>query len=384
MKLDSDGFVRPAHSDGASPERGTTEWRAFHRACPGLNVARPSEHHIERDSIFGPYVSVWRGWATDPALRSRGSSGGTISAISEWLLVNGRVSKVASVAPAPRRPGTTVPLTLTTRADIDRAAGSRYAPVAALGNDDVTDAGAIIGKPCEIAAYRAAHPILHPLDEAPVLFSFFCAGVPSQFATDHLVRKLGLDPDHLVSLRYRGNGWPGSFEAVDRSGRRVEMDYNESWGHELGPTMQWRCKICPDGVGESADIVAGDFWKADDRGYPVFASAEGDSVLIARTRRGHELLMEAVDAGAIAVEPVVLTMLHSVQPLQVERRQQLAGRLLGVRFAGRTIPSYRGFGLVSIAARRPYRRLIRPMLGSFIRMTRARRRSRAGAGRGQL
>lgn len=48
------------------------------------------------------------------------------------------------------------------------------------------------------------------------------------------------------------------------------MSYNESWGNILGKYLQKRCKICPDGIGEFADIVCADAWHGDKSGYPNF------------------------------------------------------------------------------------------------------------------
>src|SRR5690606_38740893 len=104
------------------------------------------------------------------------------------------------------------------------------------------------------------------------------------------------------TLRYRGDGWPGDFVAEDREGHRGSVSYDDSWGKTLGPTVQWRCKLCADGVGESADIVAADLWESDSRGYPVFEDRPGISALIARTARGRAEILRAIEAGVIQVE----------------------------------------------------------------------------------
>ena len=131
--------------------------------------------------------------------------------------------------------------------------------------------------------------------------------------------------------------------------------------------MHPRCKLCPDGVGESADVTAADLWDADERGYPSFADQAGVSALIARTPRGYQLVLDAVAAGVLVVHPLRIERLASVQPLQVERRRTLAGRLLGARLAGRRVPHYRGFGLVALALPR-WRLALRAARGTWRRM----------------
>jgi coenzyme F420 hydrogenase subunit beta len=235
--------------------------------------------------------------------------------------------------------------------------------------------GLTVGKPCEVSAVRAVADLRG--ERPPLLLSFFCAGTPAQRATDGLVRSLGGDPDDVVDLRYRGDGWPGSFVARSSDGRSVRTGYDESWGKHLGPTTQWRCKLCPDGTGESADVVAGDFWLADDRGYPLFAEQDGRSALIARTAAGRELVEAAVAAGALVVEAVDLDAVAAVQPLQVNRRRTLWGRLMGARLASRAVPRYRGFGLLRAGLAEP-RQTVRAGRGTWRRSRSARRSGTVG------
>jgi len=167
------------------------------------------------------------------------------------------------------------------------------------------------------------------------------------------VRALDVDPQKLSSLRYRGNGWPGRFEARDTEGAVGSMTYEESWGKILGRDIQWRCKLCPDGCGESGDIAVGDYWDTDDRGFPLFEDGQGRSVIIARTARGQALIKEAARRGVIHVEAADLSNLRDVQPLQVERRESLAGRLIGAWIAGRRVPRYSGYHLLRALVKRP-------------------------------
>ena len=64
-----------------------------------------------------------------------------------------------------------------------------------------------------------------------------------------------------------------------------------------------------------------------------------------------------------------------VQPLQTSRRRTLAGRLLGARSAGRTVPRFVGFGLAGFAAR-DWRETLRTARASFRRVRTARRATR--------
>jgi coenzyme F420 hydrogenase subunit beta len=352
MRLNDDGYLRPVWVDGEPDDDPDGEsLRRFKAGCPGVAVHAPQVPGARSHPIMGPYISVWTGWAKDPDARHAGSSAGVLTSLAAWLIESGRAPSVIGAGPSPDRPRRTVPVTITSKQDALAAAGSRYAPVAvaSLFDDAAARSGAaLVGKPCEAYAVRRSvgSGPLADAGPAPFIMSFFCAGVPSQRATDDLVTRLA-EGREVSSVRYRGNGWPGNFAVRTTDGQLAEVDYEESWGKALGPHVQNRCKICPDGVGEHADIAVGDFWLSDDKGYPVFSDAEPVSAVIARTRRGHETLMAAAEAGIVELRPADLDDVAKVQPLQVQRRRTLLPRLLGRLLAGRRIPAQRGYHLLA-------------------------------------
>ncbi|MFT4050783.1 MAG: Coenzyme F420 hydrogenase/dehydrogenase, beta subunit C-terminal domain [Microbacterium sp.] len=365
MNLDDRGYLRPSVGSGVATSREAAA--LFRRCCPGIRHDARRLTGARRHPMFGPYLDMWEAWAVDPEIRERGSSGGVLTALNAWLVESGIVAGVASASADPRGPARTVPVTITTKEEALAAAGSRYAPVGVAGLG--SSGGALAGKPCEVAAVRAhAQAVGEP---APILLSFFCAGTPSQHATAKLVRELGgPGSDEVTDLWYRGRGWPGRFTARFRGGE-VSADYEESWGKTLGPMTQWRCKICPDGVGESADITAADAWESTADGYPSFAEQDGRSALIARTERGLALVLAARDAGVIELRAMDPEKLERAQPLQISRRTFLLARLWGARLAGRGVPSYRGFGLLRLIVHYP-RDAVRTLRGSYRRVKRSR------------
>ncbi|GAA2177909.1 Coenzyme F420 hydrogenase/dehydrogenase, beta subunit C-terminal domain [Leucobacter tardus] len=371
MALDDAGYLRPTPTAPVDERDGAAE--RFARICPGKQIVAQRPAGSTRHPLLGSYFAVWEAWAVDPEIRHRASSGGALTALQGWLLETGRATQVSTAAADPARPVRTVPIRLMSKAEALAAAGSRYAPVG-VGQLATADAShAMTAKPCEASAVRAW---TNTEGEAPILLSFFCAGTPSQQATEQLVRDLGgPKPEAVTDLWYRGRGWPGRFTAVSADGE-VSTDYDSSWGRALGPTTQWRCKICPDGVGESADIAAADSWESDERGYPTFGEREGRSALIARTERGLEIVRAAHAAGVIEVRPLDPEQLAAAQPLQTARRQYLAARLWGARLGGRSVPRYRGFRLLKLSAEHP-RLAVRALRGTLLRLRAARRKDDA-------
>lgn len=375
MGMDAQGYMRPRLASGASDVSPGAR-RTFRHICPGVSVTARRDAGSRVHPTMGPYVSVWKAWATDEEIRYNGSSGGVLTALSAWLIESGAAASVVGAAGSPNRPTQTVPVVLRNRSDLLTATGSRYAPVSnAALFDPLASRQVFVGKPCETFAARQLSRIRNSSNESsPVLLSFFCAGMPSQHATDELVAQLGVESQRVQSLRYRGRGWPGQFRVTDESQNVSTMSYEESWGGHLGRQIQDRCKICPDGTGGHADIAVGDFWEADDAGYPTFKDADGVCATIARTVRGHAILMAAREAGVIALAEASMDSIAEVQPLQVTRRITLLGRLTGRTIGGQVPPRFLGYSLLRLGLRRP-RLTLRSARHTF-RRARSRHRDR--------
>lgn len=365
LSLAADGQLRPQVSSaqtGQDPSQAAAEFRSV---CPGRIVVQPRGHGRQH-RIFGNFISAWEGYAADPDVRYAGSSAGVLTALTDWFIQNGLASAATAAAESTEKPTRTVPVRITTREEAIRASGSRYAPVSPLSSYRPDSGDVFIGKPCEASALNQLHDVRGTQSGSGPILSFFCAGSPSQNSTDSLARHLGLEPAEITDLQYRGRGWPGFFTARDRSGKSVAMPYEESWGRHLGRDLPWRCKLCVDGTGSAADISVGDFWNADAQGRAVFSEAAGNSVVIARTPRGHDWLMKARAQGVVVLREADLDAVARVQPHQTERKVTLLYRLAARMLAGRHVPRYKGYRLWQSATFNP-RRIAKAFLGTFER-----------------
>mgnify|MGYP005990010415 FL=1 len=376
MRLSGPGYLRP---DQAAPVPADAE-AAIAAACPGLGQAVDAGTRRD-DALWGPWIAMHQGHATDPALRHAGASGGALSGLLAHLLDSGAVDAVIETTASGQVPVANDTVLARSRDDIRAAAGSRYAPSAPLAAlpDALADHRAsgrrfaFVGKPCDVAALRALQARDGELRAAiPVVLSFFCAGVPSQDGARALLAALDAPEDRVRSFRYRGNGWPGQATAQLDDGSERSMSYHDSWGGILSKHVQHRCKVCADGTGTAADIACADAWEADARGYPAFTEAPGQSLIVVRTDAGQRLLDEAIAAGAIAAAPFDAAKLAAIQPGQRERRRALAARLLALRLAGRPAPRYSGLQLVAAARQNPLRRNAKNFLGMLRRALQAR------------
>ncbi|MBT2518469.1 Coenzyme F420 hydrogenase/dehydrogenase, beta subunit C-terminal domain [Streptomyces sp. ISL-90] len=368
--MSQDGYVRPVVTEGASRDIARGESKIFKSVCPGIRLDAPATKSARHHEVFGAYISAWEAVAVNPEIREAGSSAGVLTALSGWLVEDMSVPAMAAAAMDDEAPRRTVPVRIMTKEQALAASGSRYAPVATLDGWSPDSGAALCAKPCEVSAAQRISTARG--QAAPVMLSFFCAGTPSQNATDELISSFGVAPESAESVHYRGDGWPGRFRVVGKDGTEGSLSYEESWGNHLGRQLQWRCRLCVDGTGGHADIAVGDFWASDEQGYPQFADAAGNSVAIARTARGERLLLEAANAGVVQLKPLELDRVATVQPLQTQRRRSIAARILGRRLAGYRAPRYRGYGIVANALRNPELSL-RALAGTFLRSLKSRR-----------
>lgn len=363
MAEDARGWLRPVQRAALD----AAEDAAIAAVCPGLGLERPTGEG-QVDPFWGPIAAARTGWAADPALRRRASSGGALSTILRHLLDTGVVARVVQTGPDPARPIANATVVSATAEAVAAAAGSRYAPSAPLaglpGLIDEAAPAAFVGKPCDVAALRALMRRDPRIARAfPVALSFFCAGVPSLTGARAILSAMGVDEADVTAFRYRGEGWPGHAAARLADGAERRMSYADSWGGILSKHLQFRCKICPDGVGEFADIVCADAWVCDESGYPLFEEAEGVSLVLSRTALGERLVAGAMAAGALAAQPFDLDGLAAMQPGQTRRKRALAARLAALAAMGRPVPRFRGFGLGRAALRAGAGRLAREFFG---------------------
>ena len=371
METKAPGYLRPTQIKTLTPE----EDRLIVAICPGLG--QTVEAAGRRDEVlWGPYASVFTGWANDAEIRHAGSSGGVLSAIILHLVETGVVDAVIENTAAADFPIGNAPLIARSKEDVIGGAGSRYAPSSPLADLPTHVASglrhAFVGKPCDAVALRALAARDASVARAfPVILSFFCAGVPSHAGGREVLAKLGTSLEETTAFRFRGNGWPGRATALLRSGESRSMSYHDSWGGILSRHVQHRCKVCADGTGVAADIVCADAWESDENGYPVFEERDGVSLVMARTAKGQSLIDAAVAAGKITVEPFDIATLAAIQPGQRDRRRALAARLLALRLLGRPIPVYKGLRIAAAARQNTWRKNLRNFLGTARRVFRS-------------
>ena len=312
--------------------------------CPGLQIHGAAEDELgadtETDLIWGPASEIFIGYAADPMVRFRGSTGGVLTALGQFLLASGRVNFVLHIGASSESPLRSERKLSFDTAQVLEGAGSRYGPAAALVDfETVLSRGepfALIAKPCDVTAVdNLARHDVRVRQLLRYRLALVCGGVSDLTKSEELLAELGVAEDQLRLFRYRGYGNPGPTRIETEDGRAYEVSYQQLWEDESKWMIQPRCKICPDAIGEAADIVASDTWPG---GGPT-GEDKGFNGIIVRTHRGRALLHAALSAGAVIVERRIdFRELDIVQPHQVRKKRAVWARLAGMNAAGLPVP----------------------------------------------
>lgn len=337
--------------------------------CPGYSVdahtaAAPALEPSDADHAFGAALEIWEGYASDPEIRFRGSSGGILTALALYCIEREDMSFVLHTAMDEERPWLNKTVKSHTREELLGRTGSRYAPsspCAGMAEIEGSDKPCVfIGKPCDTAAasmLRLQNPELDR--KLGLVLTFFCAGTPSTQGTLDVAHSLGVRPEQIDSLHYRGDGWPGQFRIICNGGKREEsLSYDESWS-KLTHYRPMRCNLCPDGLGRVADISCGDAWEnSSNNGNP------GVSLVVVRTTRGQRILRKAVAANYVSLQRVSAANVFAAQGSLLGRRTEIWGRTVSLKLFGIPTPIFRGFSLFRSWLQLPLRRKAITILGT--------------------
>jgi len=338
--------IRPRVADGRCKECGECL-----KVCPGISIAHTYDPQAAElipgmSTSWGPILEVWEGHAADADIRFRGSSGGLASALALYCIEKGGMHGAVHIGPHEKNPLVNTTVFSTNRAQILERTGSRYSPASPCDGLALIEAAqgtcVFIGKPCDVTAVRKSQTIKPALDRnIGITIGIFCAGTPSTQGTLDLLDSLGIDPNKVEALRYRGKGWPGKF-SVKLKGEKQPRDiltYMDAWGF-VQRYRPYRCHLCPDATSEFADIACGDPWYRH-----IEEGEQGHSLVLVRTELGRKILRGAIESGAVMLRSVDPSVLEASQRDMPLKRGAVWGRILAMKAFGIPTPKLKGFFL---------------------------------------
>ncbi|WP_428526095.1 Coenzyme F420 hydrogenase/dehydrogenase, beta subunit C-terminal domain [Roseibium sp.] len=320
--------------------------------CPGVVARARPQTDVAQDMIWGHHSTMRYAWAGAPEVRFKSATGGVLSALGMHLVESGTVDFVLHVAPDPDHPMRSTWVMSETAQDVLDHAGSRYGPTAPLaGFMTALERGqpfAIIAKPCDVGAVHALSRVDGRVDQLCVArLVMVCGGQSRLGKSRKLLDEFGLEEDELSLFRYRGHGNPGLTTVETKDGRKFEKTYQELWEDEGSWELETRCKLCPDALGEAADIAAADVWPG---GGPI-GEDDGFNGIIVRSPAGEALIESAESAGNLMFGGAITPReFDDFQPHQVRKKHAVHARLTGLSQAGFPMIDTQGLRLEELDA----------------------------------
>ena len=318
--------------------------------CPGVIVEGLPKELVDKntkyDLLWGYYLSLFYAWSTDKKIRYESSTGGLLNGLSLYLLDTNKVNFILHTATNPEKPMRSVSRFSYNKDDLLNANScSRYGPASPLDKFhealDLNQPFAFVGKPCDISAIRQLSKTDERVNKlCKYLLTLVCGGSTEFTKSQDFIESFKVKEDELTIFRYRGFGNPGKMYIKTYDGREYDKEYNSFWGEESTWRVHFRCKICPDAIGESSDIAALDTW----RGGSPKGEDEGFNAAIVRTTNGLDLLNEAIKANYIKKgDDLTIEDINDFQPHQVNKKKAVYARHEGMK--KQNIPTLSTIGL---------------------------------------
>ncbi len=330
--------------------------------CPGTRLdglpAVLEDDATQTDLVWGPFQRIVRAHATDPEVRWRGSTGGVLTALGQYLVSSREVAFVLHARPHGSEATFGERHVSRTPSDVLAGAGSRYGPTAPLVDvGEMLARGepfAYVGKPCDVSALRNLARVDERVNRLVRFWlALVCGGFMPPEGMDRFLREReGVEPGELTEFRYRGHGCPGRMRYATRDGGGRELRYTDLWGTDASQwTLPFRCKVCPDGIGEAADVAASDTWPGGSPDPATEDQDPGTNAVLIRTRAGLELMRAAEAEGFVTIEDDVdPRYMDEVQPHQVRKKYAVRARWDGLRAEGHTVPRSERLRLYALSA----------------------------------
>ncbi len=334
ISMSSKGRLEPKEIKKISSEK----FNKILNVCPGVIVEGLPKKLVDKkakyDLLWGYYLSLFYAWSTDKKIRYESSTGGLLNGLSLYLLDSKKANFILHTATNPEKPMRSVSRFSYNKDDLLNANScSRYGPASPLDkfNEalDLNQPFAFVGKPCDISAIRQLSKSDERVNKfCKYLLTLVCGGSTEFTKSQDFIESFKVKEDELTIFRYRGFGNPGKMYIKTYDGREHDKEYNSFWGEESTWRVHFRCKICPDAIGESSDIAALDTW----RGGSPKGEDEGFNAAIVRTTNGLNLLNEAIKAGYIKKgDDLTIEDINDFQPHQVNKKKAVYARHEGMK-----------------------------------------------------
>jgi coenzyme F420 hydrogenase subunit beta len=332
------------------------------RVCPGLEFSfsdfteRIFGQPFRLSDDHGTFVKAFLGYAADPQLRARSTSGGIGTALPRFMLASGRIRGAFAVRADDRQPWKPRAYVARTPEEIGASTYSKY-PACSM-NHLLPEIGKqpgpflYTGIPCQIHGLLKSAGLKKRLTEQiGLIVGLFCHSCLDHQGVRDMLSYYRIPEQHIAQVIYRRGKLPGYVHARTQAGAWVGLPYPrlplDSYRPNAKEVLTFlfkfyspaRCRVCLDATAQFADIAISDPWIQGWQG--VARLKQGYSFILARTTRGLAALEEAQAAGAIVLEPFAREKaLMSQAPMIVHKRGRALYNLRRLARQNRPAPDY--------------------------------------------
>ena len=294
---------------------------ACYHSCPGRYIPMPEMEKMvfgrtrdlkdQTEYLMGITDGFFAAYATDDKTRIQGASGGVATALLGYALDRGIVEALLVAGFKEDKPWIAEPKIITEKEDLWRWQGSVYSrvPMGKVLNKMTKSAFekiGIIGLPCFIHGLRKIQLHNFPTglsEKITFVMGLICGTSCTVEGVFHVLREwMGIEPEEIKKLNFRGGDWPGALVIHTKDGRTFSIPKGEYYDRFLVTMFRAsRCMRCWDFVGDLADLCLGDFWGAP-------RSTEKDKAgwnsVITKTPLGKSLIEGATTDRYVRTEPM--------------------------------------------------------------------------------
>lgn len=302
--------------------------------------------------LIGNYEKIFIGYCTNKEIRKNAASGGIITGCQTYLLDNKKVDGVITTAMREDKPYLSAPIIAETKKEILNGSQSKYSisPTNLILKDlpGKYKSLSYTGLPEQIASIRKLQMAQHEsVKNINYIFGTFYGETLSFEAVKSFLRAHGVKKtEEIKNLSYRDGEWPGHMKVELKNGRIIKV--RKFHANYLIPSHITKYSLYQiDYMSELADISVGDGWA------PSYEERTGGwSVIIARTKKGLELLNEMEKNNSIYLKEIDEEYLMEMHSHGIDFKKRGAFiRIQEAKRKGISVPDY-GYEPINIPQNR--------------------------------
>jgi len=299
------------------------------KVCPFMNNF--SEEKSTK-TIYPPMLEhpkFFTGFSKNHVIRKNGASGGITTALLLFMLGEKLVDEV--IISKMDRKGRTKSFITNSKETILSAQGSIYFQTftgklikeVLRGNDKRY---AIVGLPCQIEAFRRAENVFPSFPDKKCMYlGLMCNHINAFWYLGYIVKHYFKENyEDVVEISHRKGAWPGGI-TLKTAHKSIHISLDEFWRGipSLNFCSPLGCLFCADHTNVLADISVGDAWLPE----VMKKDKIGTSIIIARSKRGLEVLRKAQKENAIELTEVSIEEVLKSQSIKEKKLRASICRL---------------------------------------------------------